>query len=79
MISPRQLLLRFFLCTALGLTLANCGGVSYYESFNHYQQDTDGVYHPVQKGQTLYSTNRAWLLVDFYGIFCLDSDVEVEL
>jgi len=60
MISPRQLLLRFFLCLALALTLANCGGVSYYESFDYYHQDSDGIYHPVQKGQTLYSIAKAY-------------------
>jgi murein DD-endopeptidase MepM/ murein hydrolase activator NlpD len=60
MISPPQLLFRFFLCLVLGLTLANCGGVSYYESFDHYEQDSDGVYHPVEKGQTLYSIAKAY-------------------
>jgi murein DD-endopeptidase MepM/ murein hydrolase activator NlpD len=58
--SSRQLLVRFSLCLALGLTLANCGGVSYYESFDYYHQDSDGIYHPVQKGQTLYSIAKAY-------------------
>jgi len=60
MISPQQLLVRFTLCLVLGLTLSNCGGVSYYESFDFYHQKSDGVYHPVEKGQTLYSIAKAY-------------------
>jgi murein DD-endopeptidase MepM/ murein hydrolase activator NlpD len=60
MISSRQLLVRFTLCLALGLTLSNCGGQSYYESADYYHQDSDGLYHPVEKGQTLYSIARAY-------------------
>ena len=60
MISHRQLLVRFLLCLTLGLTLANCGGVSYYDSVDYYHQDSDGLYHPVEKGQTLYSIARAY-------------------
>ena len=60
MVSLRQLLVRFILCFALGLTLANCGGVPYYESFNSYHQDSGGIYHPVEKGQTLYSIAKAY-------------------
>ena len=60
MVSLRQLLVRFSLCLALGLTLANCGGVPYYESFEEYHRKSDGIYHPVQKGQTLYAIARAY-------------------
>lgn len=60
MILPRQLLVRFILCLVLGLTLSNCGGQSYYESANYYHQDSDGLYHPVEKGQTLYSIAKAY-------------------
>ena len=60
MTSHRQLLVRFSLCLTLGLTLANCGGVSYYDSTDYYHQDADGLYHPVKKGQTLYSIARAY-------------------
>ncbi len=60
MISLRQLLVRFSLCLALGLTLANCGGVPYYESLDYYHHNSEGIYHPVQKGQTLYSIAKAY-------------------
>ena len=60
MISLQQLLVRFTLCLVLGLTLSSCGGVSYYESFDFYHQDSEGVYHPVKKGQTLYSIAKAY-------------------
>jgi murein DD-endopeptidase MepM/ murein hydrolase activator NlpD len=60
MVSLQQLLVRFTLCLVLGLTLSNCGGVSYYESFDFYHQDSDGVYHPVKKGQTLYAIAKAY-------------------
>ena len=60
MVSPRQLMVRLSLCLALGLTLSNCGGMSYYDSFDYYHQDSNGLYHPVEKGQTLYSIARAY-------------------
>lgn len=60
MISSRQLLVRLTLCLAMGLTLSNCGGQSYYDSADYYHQDSDGLYHPVKKGQTLYSIARAY-------------------
>lgn len=60
MTSHRKLLVRLALCLVLGLTLSNCGGVSYYDSFDFHQQESDGVYHPVEKGQTLYSIARAY-------------------
>ena len=60
MISLRQLLVRFSLCLVLGLTLSNCGGTPYYEAFDDYQQKSDGIYHPVQKGQTLYAIAKAY-------------------
>jgi murein DD-endopeptidase MepM/ murein hydrolase activator NlpD len=60
MIFLRQLLIRFALCLVLGLTLANCGGVPYYEAFDDYYQRSDGIYHPVQKGQTLYAIAKAY-------------------
>lgn len=60
MISLRQLLVRLTLCLTVGLTLANCGGVSYYDSYDYYHKDSDGIYHPVERGQTLYSIARAY-------------------
>ena len=60
MIFLRQLLIRFALCLVLGLTLANCGGVPYYEAFDDHYQRSDGIYHPVQKGQTLYAIAKAY-------------------
>jgi len=60
MVSLRQILIRFALCLVAGLTLANCGGTPYYESFNSYHQKSDGIYHPVQKGQTLYAIAKAY-------------------
>lgn len=60
MVSPRQILIRFALCLVAGLTLANCGGTPYYESFNSYHQKSDGIYHPVEKGQTLYAIAKAY-------------------
>ncbi len=60
MTSPRQLLLRFSLCLALGLTLSSCGGVPYYEAVESYYERSNGVYHPVEKGQTLYAIARAY-------------------
>jgi murein DD-endopeptidase MepM/ murein hydrolase activator NlpD len=60
MITPRQILLRFALCLVLGLTLSNCGGVPYYESFDYYHKRSDGIYHPVKKGQTLYAIAKAY-------------------
>ena len=60
MISLQQLQIRFALCLVLGLTLSNCGGVPYYEAFDDYQQKSDGIYHPVQKGQTLYAIAKAY-------------------
>jgi lipoprotein NlpD len=60
MISLRQLLVRFSLCLVLGLTLSNCGGTPYYEAYDDYQQKSDGIYHPVQKGQTLYAIAKAY-------------------
>ena len=60
MVSLQQLLVRFSLCLALGLTLANCGGVPYYESFDDYHPKSEGIYHPVQKGQTLYAIAKAY-------------------
>ena len=60
MISLQQLLVRFILCLALGLTLSNCGGTPYYEAFEDYHQISDGIYHPVQKGQTLYAIAKAY-------------------
>lgn len=60
MVSLRQLLVRFSLCLVLGLTLSNCGGVPYYEAFEDYHQESDGIYHPVKKGQTLYSIAKAY-------------------
>ncbi len=60
MISLQQLLVRFSLCLVLGLTLSNCGGTPYYEAFDDYQQKSDGIYHPVQKGQTLYAIAKAY-------------------
>lgn len=60
MISLRQLLVRFSLCVVLGLTLSNCGGTPYYEAYEDYHSKSNGVYHPVKKGQTLYSIARAY-------------------
>ena len=60
MVSLRQLLVRFSLCLVLALTLANCGGTPYYEAFDEYQRKSEGIYHPVQKGQTLYAIARAY-------------------
>lgn len=60
MISLRQLLIRFALCLVLGLTLSNCGGVPYYEAFDSYNPKNDGLYHPVEKGQTLYAIAQAY-------------------
>jgi murein DD-endopeptidase MepM/ murein hydrolase activator NlpD len=60
MISPRQNSIRFALCLVLGLTLSNCGGVSYYDSFDYSHQKSDGLYHPVKKGQTLYAIAKAY-------------------
>ena len=60
MVSLRHILIRFALCLVAGLTLANCGGTPYYESFNSYHQKSDGLYHPVQKGQTLYAIAKAY-------------------
>ena len=60
MVSLRQILIRFSLCLALGLTLSNCGGTPYYESFDYYHQKSDGIYHPVKKGQTLYAIAKAY-------------------
>ena len=60
MVSLRQILIRFALCLVLGLTLSNCGGTPYYESFNSYHQKSDGIYHPVKKGQTLYAIAKAY-------------------
>ena len=60
MISPRQTSIRFALCLVLGLTLSNCGGVSYYDSFDYSHQKSDGLYHPVEKGQTLYAIAKAY-------------------
>ena len=60
MISIPQLLVRFSLCLVLGLTLSNCGGVPYYEAFEDYHPKSNGIYHPVEKGQTLYSIAKAY-------------------
>lgn len=60
MISLRQFLIRFTLYLVLGLTLSNCGGTPYYEVYGDYQQKSAGIYHPVQKGQTLYSIAKAY-------------------
>ncbi len=60
MVFHRQLLVRFILCLVLGLTLSNCGGTPYYEAFEDYHQKSDGIYHPVQKGQTLYAIAKAY-------------------
>ena len=60
MISLRQILIRFAFCLVLGLTLSNCGGVPYYEAIEDYHPKSDGIYHPVKKGQTLYSIARAY-------------------
>lgn len=60
MIFLRQILIRFALCLVLGLTLSNCGGVSYYEAADSYYQRSNGVYHPVKKGQTLYAIAKAY-------------------
>jgi murein DD-endopeptidase MepM/ murein hydrolase activator NlpD len=60
MISLRQILIRFAFCLVLGLTLSNCGGVPYYEAFDDYQQRSNGIYHPVKKGQTLYAIAKAY-------------------
>jgi murein DD-endopeptidase MepM/ murein hydrolase activator NlpD len=60
MVFHRQLLVRFILCLVLGLTLSNCGGTPYYEAFEDYHQISDGIYHPVQKGQTLYAIAKAY-------------------
>lgn len=60
MVSVRQPLLRFFLLLLLGLTLSNCGGVPYFEAVEDYHPKSDGIYHPVEKGQTLYSIAKAY-------------------
>ena len=60
MISPRQTSIRFALFLVLGLTLSNCGGVSYYDSYDYYHHKSDGIYHPVKKGQTLYAIAKAY-------------------
>ena len=60
MVSCPKLMVRFALCLVLGLTLSNCGGVPYYEAIDYYYQRSDGIYHPVKKGQTLYSIAKAY-------------------
>jgi len=60
MVFLRQIQIRFALCLVLGLTLSNCGGVSYYDSFDYSHQKSHGLYHPVKKGQTLYAIAKAY-------------------
>ena len=60
MVHLRQNLTRFALCLMLGMLLSNCGGVPYYEAYEAYLQESDGLYHPVEKGQTLYSIAKAY-------------------
>ena len=60
MVFFRQMLVRLTLCIVLAMTLANCGGVPYYETFSYDYDRPNGVYHPVKKGQTLYSIARAY-------------------
>ena len=60
MVPFRQISIRFAICLVLGLTLSNCGGTPYYESFDYYHQKSDGIYHPVKKGQTLYAIAKAY-------------------
>jgi lipoprotein NlpD len=66
MICLRQLTTRFALCLVLGLSLSNCSTVPYHEAVDAYQavdanqQRSDGIYHPVKKGQTLYSIAKAY-------------------
>jgi murein DD-endopeptidase MepM/ murein hydrolase activator NlpD len=56
----RQPIVRIALCLVMGLTLANCGGVPYYDQVYNEYGDPKGVYHPVKKGQTLYSIAKAY-------------------
>ncbi|MDH5762028.1 MAG: M23 family metallopeptidase [Nitrospinota bacterium] len=56
----RQPIVRIALCLVMGLTLANCGGVPYYDQVYYEYGEPKGVYHPVEKGQTLYSIARAY-------------------
>ena len=60
MVPSRQLLARFLLVPVLGLILSSCGGVPYYEAYDSYHAETRGIYHPVKKGQTLYSIAKAY-------------------
>ena len=60
MVPFRQISIRLAICLVLGLTLSNCGGTPYYESFDYYHQKSDGIYHPVKKGQTLYAIAKAY-------------------
>ena len=60
MVPLRQISIRFAICLVLGLTFSNCGGTPYYESFDYYHQKSDGIYHPVKKGQTLYAIAKAY-------------------
>lgn len=60
MISTRQVLVRSALGLLLAVTLSNCGGLPYYEAPSYQYDNPYGVYHPVQKGQTLYSIAQAY-------------------
>ncbi|NIP99482.1 MAG: peptidoglycan DD-metalloendopeptidase family protein [Nitrospinaceae bacterium] len=53
--SFRHSLFRLLLCLPVMVLLANCGGVSLYDF-----SDREGVYHPVKRGQTLYSIAKAY-------------------
>lgn len=61
MIPLRQFMVRLVLCLLVALTLSNCVGVPYYER-NPYASynGPDGVYHPVERGQTLYAIAKAY-------------------
>ncbi len=60
MVSPRQVLVRSALGLLLAVTLSNCGGLPYYEAPSYQYDGAYGVYHPVKKGQTLYSIAKAY-------------------
>jgi len=60
MIPLQQLMVRFVLCFLVALTLSNCVGVYHYDKGPAAYNGTDGVYHPVKKGQTLYSIAKAY-------------------
>ncbi len=60
MVSLRQVLVRSALLLLLAAMLSNCGGLLYYDAPSYEYDRPYGVYHPVKKGQTLYSIAKGY-------------------